>query len=213
MDDVPKQASDRVFQYPPAVQRRHGPKGYLDYRSYKPWLRDEYSFRCVYCLWRERWEPDGQHGFGIDHLEPTSSAPDLETEYDNLVYACNACNSTRRDLPLPVDVATEALSRHMHALPNGELRVLSDLGETFIAVFRLNRPLLVSARRRILDLLAVLQAVQRPEAERLVRDLLAFPAVLPDLSSLRPPGGNTRPGGISDCLCERHRRGDLPVAY
>jgi len=61
--------------------------------------------------------------------------------------------------------------------------------------------------------LAVLQAVQRPEAERLVRDLLAFPAVLPDLSSLRPPGGNTRPGGISDCLCERHRRGDLPVAY
>lgn len=44
--------SDRHF-------RRHGPRGYADLRHFKPWLRDEFQFRCVYCLIRERWHPDG----------------------------------------------------------------------------------------------------------------------------------------------------------
>src|SRR5436309_202187 len=39
------------FAYPhEAHQRRHGPAGYTNYQSYKPWLRDEFAFRCVYCL-------------------------------------------------------------------------------------------------------------------------------------------------------------------
>jgi hypothetical protein len=49
-----------VFDYPVGTHvRRHGPQGYLDYKHYKPWLRDEFSFRCVYCLCRETWFPDG----------------------------------------------------------------------------------------------------------------------------------------------------------
>jgi hypothetical protein len=48
----------QIFQYPrQAHVRRHGPLGYVNYQSYKPWLRDEFEFRCVYCLWRERWRP------------------------------------------------------------------------------------------------------------------------------------------------------------
>ena len=44
------------FSYPAAAHvRRHGPQGYADYPSYLPWLRDEFSFRCVYCLLREQW--------------------------------------------------------------------------------------------------------------------------------------------------------------
>ncbi len=37
-----------LFVYPtlPHV-RRHGPRGYADYPSYRPWLRDEFAFRCV----------------------------------------------------------------------------------------------------------------------------------------------------------------------
>jgi len=35
--------------------RKHGPVGYTDFTTYKPWLRDEFQFRCVYCLERERW--------------------------------------------------------------------------------------------------------------------------------------------------------------
>jgi len=39
------------FTYPaqPHV-RKHAPAGYKDYTEYKPWLRDEFEFRCVYCL-------------------------------------------------------------------------------------------------------------------------------------------------------------------
>ncbi len=42
------------FRYPDGPhQRRHGPRGYASYESYRPWLRDEFAFRCVYCLTRE----------------------------------------------------------------------------------------------------------------------------------------------------------------
>ena len=45
------------FSYPAAVHvRRHGPQGYADYASYRPWLRDEFAFRCVYCLLRDSGE-------------------------------------------------------------------------------------------------------------------------------------------------------------
>ena len=45
-----------AFRYPPsALVRRHGPAGYSDYASFRPWLRDDFSFRRVYCLIRERW--------------------------------------------------------------------------------------------------------------------------------------------------------------
>jgi hypothetical protein len=79
----------RLFAYPHAVHvRRHGPIGYLDYADYKPWLRDEFHFRCVYCLCRERWFPDGDEAFSVDHLQPQSAVPGLVCDYDNLVYAC-----------------------------------------------------------------------------------------------------------------------------
>ena len=33
------------FRYPPApYARRHGPQGYADYGSFRPWLRDEFSY-------------------------------------------------------------------------------------------------------------------------------------------------------------------------
>jgi hypothetical protein len=44
------------FVYPRAAPlRRHGPAGYAQYERYRPWLRDEFAFRCVYCLKREQW--------------------------------------------------------------------------------------------------------------------------------------------------------------
>ncbi len=39
------------FQYPPvAGSRIHAPMGYADAESYREWLRDEFAFRCIYCL-------------------------------------------------------------------------------------------------------------------------------------------------------------------
>ena len=45
-----------AFEYPAAIHAwRHGPLGYAKYESYREWVRDEFSFRCVYCLLREQW--------------------------------------------------------------------------------------------------------------------------------------------------------------
>ncbi len=39
------------FSYPAGAHvRRHGPQGYAEYANYRPWLRDEFTFRCAYWL-------------------------------------------------------------------------------------------------------------------------------------------------------------------
>ena len=75
-----------AFTYPaePHV-RRHGPQRYADAASYRPWLRDEFAFRCVYCLRRERWEASGHEAFGVDHLIPRSVHSAGICDYDNMV--------------------------------------------------------------------------------------------------------------------------------
>jgi hypothetical protein len=86
MNDAIIQAGRTVFAYASTEhQRRHGPRGYTNYRAYKPWLRDEFAFRCVYCLSRERWCPNGHEDFAVDHLMPRSTAPGEARDYDNLL--------------------------------------------------------------------------------------------------------------------------------
>ena len=98
------------FVYPIKQTRRHGPLGYLDYTSYKPWLRDEFEFRCVYCLRREQLGT-GVSGFAVDHFLPISIQPDAELKYLNLFYSCSTCNfrkgSRRIDDPTDAAVASE----------------------------------------------------------------------------------------------------------
>jgi hypothetical protein len=51
------------------------------------------------------------------------------------------------------------------------------------------------------------------DAADLLRRHLGYPANLPDLACLRPPGGNSRPEGIAGSSFERKRRGELPDIY
>ena len=106
------------FAYPerPHV-RRHGPRGYARYNSYRDWLRDEFSFRCVYCLNREQWVV-AKGAFAIDHFVPASVNPGLVTDYDNLLYACTACNLTRgfQAVPNPLE---HLLASTVEVNPNG----------------------------------------------------------------------------------------------
>ena len=214
MNEALRAACDRVFQYSPVPPpRRHGPRGYADYQFYKPWLRDEFAFRCLYCLWRERWQADGHHGFGVEHIQPQGTEPGKRLDYDNLVYACNLCNSTRGEVPLPIDPSSDPPGRYLQILTDGTMQAIAPAGADLIELCRLNRPLLVAARRRISSLIALLRNSNAPEAIEALRDLLAFPADLPDLAVLRPPDGNVRPDGIADSFFERRRRGDLVDAY
>lgn len=203
-----------VFSYPAAAHvRRHGPRGYADYKHYKPWLRDEFTFRCVYCLCRENWLPDGQAHFSVDHAAPRGRGPAGEHDYDRLVYACGVCNACKGDFPDLADIDRLALSEHLVVNARGVVEPLSRWGETLADVCALNRAELVAFRRDLLALLAVLERSRAEDAARLRRRFFGYPDDLPDLGALRPPGGNARPGGVASSAFAMRRRGELPDRY
>ena len=80
-----------AFEYPETPhERRHGPV-YGSVEPYRDWLRDEFTFRCVYCLLRERWgRVSGE--FDIEHWIAQINDPLRGLDYENLFYACHTCN-------------------------------------------------------------------------------------------------------------------------
>ena len=86
------------FEYPATPHvRRHGPAGYRDYESYRDWLRDEFLFRCVYCLDREQWN-GRKVGFHIEHFIPVARDDSRQLDYGNLLYACASCNTAKSNI-------------------------------------------------------------------------------------------------------------------
>jgi 5-methylcytosine-specific restriction endonuclease McrA len=89
------------FNYPAFPhERRHGPRGYANHESYRPWLRDEFAFRCVYCLTRELWGLF-KGVYALDHFLAVIARPDLALVYDNLLYACVSCNLSKGSQQTP----------------------------------------------------------------------------------------------------------------
>lgn len=208
------QAASSLFQYPAEPhRRRHGPRGYTSYRSYKPWLRDEFCFRCVYCLCREQWEPNGQDAFSVEHLRSQVTDPLLATDYENMIYACSICNAYRGDELLPFDPCDEAMATHLRVLGHGTVEARTIAGEQLIEICHLNRPALIEFRNYLLDLTRLLVRTRSTQAVRTLQRVMGFPSDLPNLANRRPPGGNNRPDGIGTSYLERRKRGDLPGVY
>jgi hypothetical protein len=203
-----------VFDYEVSPhERRHGPRGYRHYQEFKPWLRDEFSFRCVFCLRRERWEADPRASFSVEHLVPTSVDPDRECDYDNLLYACVRCNSYKRSQPVDLDPCSDAYGNHLRVLADGKIKGLTRAGAALIEILALNHPDLIHFRGRVLRLCQTLAANPDPQAAALLADFLAFPDDLPDLARARPPGGNSRGEGVKSSHFVRRERGELPLSY
>jgi hypothetical protein len=201
----------RLIPYPFAYQgkphcRRHGPAEWKDYQRYRPWLRDEFSFRCVYCLNREQWV-DRRRAYQIDHFTPQVRRPDLKADYTNFLYLCSACNHLKgaKDLPDPCGIA---LDRCLEFSPDGKVKHLDDVGERIIEVLELDDPRLVDWRRRKIGGLLSDAEYNWP---RFV-DEMRFPDDLPDLT-LDPPSRNTRPEGISESWLAVKNRNELPEVY
>lgn len=74
------------------LKRRKTKKKFSDYKKYKPWLREDFEYACVYCTIHEG-EFGGFHSFHVEHFKPKSKFPALETVFTNLLYACWRCNS------------------------------------------------------------------------------------------------------------------------
>jgi 5-methylcytosine-specific restriction endonuclease McrA len=193
------------FRYPDVPHaRRHGPQGYAHYGQYREWLRDEFGFRCVFCLRRERWtQTKGE--FDIDHLLPRSSHPHLITEYDNLVYSCRTCNLDKSSATVP--------NPHHHAYghciairDDGTIHALNAEGEILIDQLDLDAPTKNRYRKWILD--GVKAAAQSCD-HAMLHAFFSLPEDPPRLR-LRPPGGNSRPEGLRMSWHARRKRGEVP---
>ena len=204
MDRVAHDAEPYIYPAKPH-RRRHGPAGYSSYKSYRPWLEDDFIFRCIYCLKRMVWAPTDT--WVVDHLVPQNEAPDLICEYDNLVLSCGLCNHLKSSHRVP-DPSVVAYGSCLRVETDGTVKPLNRQGRRLIETIRLNHSRYVDERRKIILVLTIVASVDKPEFER----LMGFPAHLPDLAKLKPPE-NSRPGGVSDSYFAKRTRGELPSTY
>jgi HNH endonuclease len=202
-----------IFATAPHV-RKHGPGGYRQYQTYKDWLRDEFTFRCVYCLERERWYPNGHAGFGVDHVRPKGQAEyeHLICHYPNLVYACNRCNSAKQDCIL-IDPCEVAFADHLRIDEEGEIRGLTVEGRRVINILGLDLRLSTDERKARLNILALYKRYpDDAELQALYFGAFGFPDDLPDLSA-HSRATNTKPEGVAQCYHRQREAGTLPRTY
>jgi hypothetical protein len=200
-----------IFTYPPMPhQRKHGPRGYTTYESYRDWLRDEFSYRCVFSLVRETWL-GRLANFDIDHLEAKTSRPDLTCEYDNLLYLTHRLNLIRgkRRIPDPCRVALgQCLQVHTQGDRLGYIATLNEIGERIERIFRLNSEDAVAERVKWLRIMRAAAA----NDEALFRQLIGYPTDLPDLHGKRETE-NTRKAGLQESARFLLVSGKLPEWY
>ncbi len=195
------------FVYPRAPHlRRHGPAGYAQYERYRPWLRDEFAFCCVYCLKREQWGVV-RATYHLDHFRAQVHQPHAARDYDNLLYACAACNIAKGDADVP-DPCICMLDGHVTVDEHGRIHGATPDARRVIGKLGLDAP---DYREFRMLLISIVQLAATSDPN-LFRMLMKYPDDLPDLSALRPPR-NTRPQGVHESFRARRDRGQLPETY
>jgi HNH endonuclease len=207
----------RPFHYPESVhERRHSPAGYKNSASFKDWLRDEFTFRCVYCMFRERAYASGDNCFSVDHLIPRSAdrGGPSELDYENMVYACCRCNASRGATTIlnPIDAV---LRKHLDFTEaDCTIQGLTEEGNEVIRLLRLNDAKYVQYRRCALSVLEMKREnPDDPEVHKLYVHYFGYPDNLPDLRLLKPPEGNKITGSENTCYYARRERGELHETY
>lgn len=101
-------------------------KEYTNYKSYKSYLRDDFSCRCAYC---NLLDTSITTSFEVDHFIPRDTFknywPEFDTLYDNLVYSCKKCNIAKSSL-YSGDITTREIKNDYFYDP-----VNTDYGEIF----------------------------------------------------------------------------------
>lgn len=197
------------FSYPRrSHERRHGPDGYENCASFRPWLRDEFTFRCVYCLKRERWGYL-KASYDLDHFHAQAIAQAQILDYDNLLYSCATCNSAKGVDPIP-DPTTELLDSSVEVHDDGSITASTPGAQKIIEVLGLDDPEYREFRLMMIGIVRITAAhrLTDPTFEM----VMGYPSDLPDLNRLRPPR-NRRPEGVETSYYARQRRGQLPATY
>jgi len=141
------------------LSRRHSVPHFNAYQKYKPYLREDFQYRCVYCSIHEN-EYSGPRGFTVEHFRPKSKFAHLINEYENLLYGCEVCNPFKgsdwpSDNPLVDGVGYIDPCEHDyddHFRLNGfEVEGLTQVAAYMIERLHLNRRQLVKLRQKRFD--------------------------------------------------------------
>ena len=137
------------------LRRRPPPPNKRGYRSYLPFVREDFRRTCAYCLMKELFA-GGPHSFELDHFRPQSLFPGEADNFYNLYYACRSCNLIKHvKWPPPeleqrcigfVDFCADRFEDHFTELADGKWLGLTPSAQFTIDMLLLNRTHLVSIR-------------------------------------------------------------------
>lgn len=191
------------FQYPLApLVRKHAPSYPTQWKPYLDWLRDEFDFRCVYCLQRERWGKR-RAVFAIDHIVPRE-AGGAPFDYCNLAYACASCNSAKSDSIVP-HPEQHAYGKCVEVDGEGRIHPKNRVGKWLIRELRLDDVENTEFRR---DRIYELKSLLKTDREQFDR-VMSYPDDLPNLRSKSPPK-NAKPDSWKQ---SHHAKGDAGKIY
>jgi hypothetical protein len=146
--------------------------------------------------------------FSLDHFLPVSVHPEHERSYANLLYACAACNRSKGAALLP-DPAQVLVEGAVWVHEDGQIEGTTSEARRIIRILGLDSREETETRLLWIGIIAL---AQRSDPA-LYQPLMGFPDDLPDLRRLRPPGGNTRPEGVTICFHAQNRQSKLPARY
>jgi hypothetical protein len=168
------------FEYPAVpLVRKHAPSYDNHWEPYRDWLRDDFDFRCVYCLNRERWGKRRAE-FDIDHIVPRADGG-APFDYGNLAYACANCNAKKSDSSVP-HPEQHAYGKCVKVDDEGRIHPKNSDGVMLIRALCLDDDENTEFRR---DWIRTLKTLEKCDAEHFGR-MMSFPDELPDLESRRP---------------------------
>jgi hypothetical protein len=88
-----------------ALVKRSAVPAALQYGEYRRYLRHDFIYSCAYCTMSEA-EAQAIR-FTVDHYEPRNARPELQHQYENLMYCCDECNLRKGDRCPPSQARTE----------------------------------------------------------------------------------------------------------
>jgi hypothetical protein len=144
----------------------------------------------------------------FDHFLAQAKSPEHTLDYENLLYCCQSCNALKGDADIP-DPGITLTTEHIRVKADGSIEGLSREARKIIRLLALDSDACNRWRRiwlRNIELAAEYSLEQYVQ-------LMGFPNDLPDLSRLRPPGGNSRLRGIEQSYFAQRQRGELPDTY
>ncbi len=145
-------------------RRKEPPPPAKHYRRYRPFVREDFSQCCAYCLICELLA-GGKDNFELDHFRPKSISEfeSLVNDFYNIYYSCHVCNHYKSNIwPTPellssgyhfIDLCIDRFSEHFDPQQDGTWKPLTPAADYTSSKLRLNRRHLVVIRALLHDIL------------------------------------------------------------